>query len=116
MKISQIIREQQDEDNYENAGKNAPEEVQQAVERWRSLSDEEKAAKPLLYWLLGSGTPDYKMSKREAGYVDNSEDPASKCGNCEFQYLKTSNKHFICSQISGEITPNGHCKLWKKGK
>ena len=95
------------------AGKNAPPEVQEAVERWRALPEEERRNKPLLYWLLGSGTPDYKMSPEESDYTDRSEVEGQTCDNCEFAYLKIANKKFICSQISGHIQPKGWCRLWK---
>lgn len=101
---------------YEDTGANAPKGVQVEIEKWKRLPDEEKAAKPLLYHLLGSGTPPYKMDPAEADYKEKSEVKGEACGNCEFTYLKISNKKFICSQISGHITPAAWCRLWKPQK
>ena len=105
-----------EKDPYEDTGKNAQPEVQQAVERWKELPEEERAKTPLLYWVLGSGTPPYKMSAGESQYTDNSTVEGQTCGNCEFAYLKIANKKFICSQIRGRIQPAGWCRLWKPQK
>jgi hypothetical protein len=107
---------QYERDPYEDTGRKAPPEVQEAVQRWTELSDEERAAKPLLYWLLGSGTPPYKMSQEESQYTNNSKTKGQTCGNCEFAYLKIANKKFICSQIRGHIQPSGWCNRWKAQK
>lgn len=101
---------------YQDTGTKAQPEVRQAVERWKKLPEKEKEKKPLLYWILGSGTPPYKMSMSEAQYTTNSEVSGQTCGNCEFAYLKISNKKFICSQIRGRIQPSGWCRLWKSQK
>lgn len=96
------------------AGPKAQPEVQEAVERYREeVSEEEKERRPLLYWLLGSGTPPYKMGKEESEYVDETSQ-AQKCANCRFAYQKViDSKRFICSQIDGFIKPAGTCKLWR---
>lgn len=101
---------------YTETGDNAQPEVQEAILRWAKLPATERAKKPLLYWLLGSGTPPYKIPKSIARYVDRSGIPGQTCGNCEFQYLKTANKKYICSQIRGAIKPPGWCIYWLKGK
>jgi High potential iron-sulfur protein len=114
MKLKDLIKEAEN-DMYSDAGENAPDEVKAAIQRWRNLSNAERGDKPLLYWLLGSGTPPYKMSPQEAKYTNPSEVEGQMCHNCEFAYLKIANKKFICSQISSHIQPKGWCKLWKKG-
>lgn len=101
---------------YQDTGENAQKEVQQAIQRWRDLPESVRRETPLLYWLLGSGTPPYKMDKGEAEYTDESEVEGQTCKNCQFAYLHLSNKRFICSQISGEIKPPGWCRLWKPFK
>lgn len=98
--------------NYPDAGERAQPEVQQAIERFRKLSDEEKENKVLLYWLLGEGTPDYKMAPDDAAYQDSPQGK-QKCANCEFAYKKVVKDQFICSQISGDIAPEAWCRLWK---
>jgi len=96
---------------YPEAGVNAPGGIVNEVEKFRNLPISEKEETPLLYYLLGSGTPDYKMAQSDAKYVD--ESPSEKtCGNCEFLYLKNSNKKYIWSQIRGEVKEEGRCKLW----
>lgn len=99
---------------YSDVPENAQPEVKKAIERWRNLPIEERKDQVLLWWLLGSGTPPYKMPPKDALYVDESKNNNSNCGNCEYLYIKTSNGHHICSQISGDVNPNGWCKLWKK--
>ena len=104
------------ENTYPEAGKGAAESIKQLVDRFRSLSDDERAAKPLLYWLLGSGTPPYKMSKADAKYTDESEIEDETCENCQFIYYGLARKRFICSQISGPVKKEGWCRLWVKGE
>ena len=106
--------EYEEELDYEKAGQNAPPEVQKAIERWKTLPIEDRKHQPLLYWLLGSGTPDYKMSKEDAAYQEEPREK-QKCGNCEFAYLKVSKDMYICSQMRGEINENAWCRLWTAG-
>ena len=97
---------------YPDAGEDAPKEVKRAIDRFRRLPIAQRKEQPLLYWLLGEGTPDYKMSKLDSAYQ---EEPNGKqqCSNCEFAYKKVVRDQFICSQISGDIKPKAWCKLWK---
>lgn len=101
---------------YPNAGTdNAQPEVQKAVERFRKLPLIERDEKPLLYWLLGSGTPEYKAAPKDAEYMEDSKVEEQKCGNCRFAYKKVIlDDHYICSQIRGPIRPAGWCKWWTK--
>lgn len=101
---------------YPEAGKDAPEPVQKVVEEFRSLSDEERAKRPLLYHILGAGTPDYKMSQEDSDYTDKSEVEGQTCENCQFAYLSVARDKYICSQIAGYIEPAGWCRLWVPGK
>jgi len=112
MKLKDLIREAED-NMYSGTGDNAPDEIKAAIQRWRNLPKAERGDKPLLYWLLGSGTPPYKMSPQESEYTDQSKVEGQTCQNCEYAYLKIANKKFICSQISDHIHPKGWCKLWK---
>jgi len=98
---------------YEEAGRNAPPGVQEEIASFQKLSEGEKAKTPLLYHLLGDSTPAYKMSKEDSEYTDQSEVEGQTCENCKFAYQKVVSGKFICSQISGEITPPGWCRLWK---
>ena len=99
--------------DYPEAGGNAQPEVKQAVGRFRQLPMAEREDKPLLYWLLGSGTPDYKMSKEDSEYQLSRGE--QKCSNCEFAYKKVVRDRYICSQISGPIKPGDWCRLWRAG-
>jgi len=96
---------------YPKAGKNAPPGVRAEIFKFRSLSASSRAESPLLYHLLGSGTPSYKMSKDDAEYTDRSEFKQN-CSNCEFLYKKIKTGKFICSQIAGHVKPKGLCRLW----
>ena len=94
--------------------------VKEAIEEFRALEEPEKTTRPLLYWLLGSGTPEYKMSKLDSDYVKQSSIPNKTCDNCEYAYTKTvtlteQNPDHICSQIAGRIHAKGWCRLWALG-
>jgi hypothetical protein len=97
--------------SYPNAGHNAPPGVQESIEEYFQLPEEVQDNLPLLYFLLGSGTPEYKMSKRDSDYVDRSK-YAERCKNCDFAFQHVWTKKYICSQIRGEIFPAGWCRLW----
>ena len=102
--------------SYDQAGKNAPAAVQQAIAEFHKLPEKVKKTTPLLYYILGSGTPDYKMSQEDSEYTDQSSNPNMTCANCEFAYQKVINKKFICSQIRDHIQLEGWCNQWVKGK
>lgn len=114
MRLKDLIKEAE-LGYYPNVGHESPNGVKKAIEEWNKESNELKENTPLLYWLLGSGTPEYKMPKDLAKYESKSEISEQMCSNCEYIYLKIANKKYICSQIRGEISPKGWCKLWKKG-
>ncbi len=101
---------------YPDAGHNAPPEVQEAIARFHSLPPESKERLPLLYFLLGAGTPPYKMSKEDAQYAEQTPVPGQTCDNCEFAYKKVVRDQFICSKMRGDIAPKAWCKLWYEGK
>ncbi len=109
--------DEETENLYPGAGTRSQPEVQQAIQRYRQLPAEQRAQVPLLYWLLGDGTPPYKMSKEDSEYTEESEVEEQTCANC--QYIYQANGHgdqgFICSQIRGEIAPAGWCNRWRKG-
>lgn len=121
MKISELksfedIVRLKEKGPYQDTGENAQPEVQQAIQRWKELPETQRLETPLLYWLLGSGTPEYKMDRGEAKYVEESEVEGQNCKNCHFAYLHLANKRFICSQMTGPIKPQAWCRLWEKGK
>ncbi len=102
---------------YPNAGKHAPDKVKEAVEEFRNTPlNKYKKNRPLLYHILGTGTPDYKMSKSDSDYTNKSPYNSKCCANCASLYLRILNKHLICSQIQGNIKKSGWCKLWNQGK
>jgi len=100
---------------YNDAYKYAPDEVKQLIDKFRALPEDEKDKKPLLYYIIGTGTPKYKMEKADSDYIDESKTKGQSCGNCEFAYYKPAKKKFICSQVRGEITKPAWCRLYKKG-
>ena len=67
---------------------------------------------PLLYALLGSGTPPYKMSPGDAQY-GTPPVRAQTCGNCVRAFQHVTSKAYICDQIRGPIEPGAWCRLWK---
>lgn len=103
-----------DENQYPDAGKNAQPEVKKAIERFRKLPAEERSKKPLLYWLMGTGTQPYKMSKEDSQYTDKTHGK-QRCDNCVFAFKNVVSGKYICSQIQEEIKPAGWCNLWEEG-
>ena len=99
-------------EDYKEAYEKAPEETKRAIEKFMSLPENVRANKPLLYYVLGSGTPPYKMSKKDSKYNDVAKG-RHKCSNCIFTYIKYVDNKPICSQIRGTIALGGWCKLWK---
>lgn len=111
--VRDLLREQKFE--YESVDEKAePQpEVKEAVERFRNMDEEERDTNILLYWLLGSGTPPYKMSQEDAQYSDNAGTQETACANCEFFYQKVPTGEYICSQIRGKVRPEGWCNQWQ---
>lgn len=97
---------------YADARKVARPEIIKVIDKYDELPDSKKDKTPLLYFILNSGTPDFKMSRERAGYV-NKTDGKQKCSNCRFAYQKVINGKVICSQIRGGIDLDGWCKLWE---
>ena len=104
-------------DEYKGAGKNAPLLVRKAIEQFKRRPEEQRSKKPMLYWLLGSGsgTPPYKMSKKDSNYIGKSV-KGMNCGNCRFTFKRHINDELICSQIRGNIELDHWCRLWVGGK
>jgi len=99
---------------YESAGLKANKYIKQAIKEFRALPIEERRKKPLLYWLLGSGTPPYKMSKPDSNYKSYGVN-GQNCGNCRFTFRRYVNDELICSQIRGNIKLSHWCRLWVSG-
>jgi hypothetical protein len=66
---------------------------------------------PLLYFLLGSGTPPFKMSKEDSAYQGR-QVGKQRCDNCSSAYQNVVSGDFICSQVEGAIVPKAWCRLW----
>lgn len=101
--------------SYSEASEKAHPAVQEAIAEFHKLPNAVKQKTPLLYYILGTGTPPYKMTHKDSEYTDKSDNSDTVCGNCEFSYQKVINKKFICSQIRGHIQPEGWCNQWVKG-
>ena len=102
--------------DYPNAGNKAQPEVKEAVERFKKLPEAEREKSPLLFWLLGEGTPNYKVSAKDSEYADISTDKGKTCSNCEWYYVKIANNKGICSKIKPYVKPAGWCNLWTEFK
>lgn len=95
-------------------------EIKQLLDKFRMLPEDEKRRTPLLWWLLGTSTANFKMSKEDASYVDKSQTTDQICANCKSIYYNQGK--YICDQVGmGEkgndlIKPQGWCKLWRTGK
>jgi hypothetical protein len=101
---------------YPKAGKNAQPGINKDIETYKKLPPEEKAKTPLLWWLLGSTTQDYKMSKKDALYTEESKTAGQKCSNCRFAYQHITSGRYICSMMRGNIEPGAWCRLWEADK
>lgn len=110
--VRRLIREQKFQ--YESVDQRAePQpEVKKAVQRFRDMDPSERDTNILLYFLLGSGTPPYKMSKEDSQYSDTGGTQEEACANCTFLYQKVVTGEHICSQIRGEVKPGGWCNQW----
>lgn len=105
---------------YPRAGVHAPPGVQDEIVAFHTLPPSAKLTTPLLYFLLGDGTPPYKMDPQDAWYADQPV-LGQNCGNCPFSYQRVTTGRYICSQISnppkrraapkGGILPQGWCRL-----
>ncbi|GAG09711.1 unnamed protein product [marine sediment metagenome] len=101
-------------DDYPQAGRPpAQPEIQRAVRRFRSLPIEQRERRPLLYWLLGSGTPPYKTAPEDADYVDPSETPDQACSNCAHAWQNLGTGITICALIRDPIAPGAWCRFWE---
>lgn len=98
---------------YGDALEVAPDGVRERVLEFANLPEDEREEKVLLWYILGTGTPEYKMSKELSEYDREGGSAKQNCGNCEFMYLKLKSGDYICSQIRGEVHFKGWCKLWK---
>ena len=101
------------EEQYQEAYNKAPEGTKRMIEAFEKEPKELKAKKPLLYYILGSGTPPYKMGKKESAYVEKASG-RQNCGNCIFAFKSVVKKTVICSQIRGTVKLAGWCKLWER--
>lgn len=97
---------------YKDAREAAPAGIRDEIERFDQMSDEYKQGRALLYHILGTGTPDYKMDPADADYVDKAKSEQN-CLNCRFAYHQPKRDAYICSQIRGRIRPEAWCRLWK---
>lgn len=100
-------------DVEERAGDDLQPEVLEAIEKFRAMPVDERASRPLLFWLLGTGTPPYKEDKDEAMYTDVASNPEHICANCIHAYLQILTNKLICDHLEGEIAYEGWCRWWE---
>lgn len=117
MDVRSVIAQYFESFQYEYAGESAVPEVVAAIERFRELPYEERVKQPLLFWLLGESTQDYKIRQDESQYVDESPVEGQVCSNCAYGYIElatlgTEKEAIICSQIQGYIKRGGWCNRW----
>jgi len=91
--------EEDEGDNYPQAGQGAQPEIHQAIARYRSAPKSWREVNILLWWLLGSGSPPYKQSKPDANYLDKSPVRGQYCSNCIFAYKRLVTGQLICSRM-----------------
>lgn len=98
--------------DYPKAGKYASEYLKHQIEQFRQLPNEEKDTLPLLYFILGQGTPAFKMNKRDVDY--KKAEGKEACGNCRSAYQKVKTGKYICSWVNGKIRPEDWCNKWRE--
>jgi hypothetical protein len=66
---------------------------------------------PLLYRILGDGTPPYKFSKAE---VERSKSPVEgrSCANCMRWYMHVASSTGICDYVNGVWAAQEWCEHW----
>lgn len=111
--IRDLIKEEKFEYSIVDSKSQPQPEVKKAVERFRDMDADERDTNILLYWLLGSGTPPYKMSKQDSEYSHGAGTQEEACANCAFLYQKVTTGEYVCSQIRGKVVPGGWCNQWK---
>jgi hypothetical protein len=100
------------ERDYSEALEKSPRWIKMAFAMFLTMPDRVVSHKPFLYFVLGTGTMDFKMTKEMAQYGESRE--GQRCDNCRFAYQKViNNKRIICSQMRGGIRPEKWCKLWR---
>jgi hypothetical protein len=114
--VEPVIDKQNEEYRYPGVpAEQTQPEVAEALERWREeVDDDVKENTPLLYWLLGTGTPPYKMEKGDADY-DTKPHGEMRCGNCEY-YYEGMDGSGVCSQVRGNIQRSHWCRLWEEAE
>ena len=114
-KMSIIKGEDNDKFTFPNAGEKAQAEVKKAIDRFRKLPEGERGKTSLWGWLLGEGTPDYKIAQEDVKYTDKSKTKGQYCGNCARIYHVHSEGISICDITTGTIQEPGWCDRWTVG-
>ena len=110
------------------AGKFAPKDVQAFIERFRKAPEAKRGEKPLLYVILGDGTPAYKFSPIEVKYAEDTteleegkggDEPGAMayargltCSNCNSLYSHVTTDTLICDRVRGVVKRTGWCNRW----
>jgi hypothetical protein len=97
---------------YPNAGAHAPEPVRVAIRAIRALPEAVRAARPLLYLLLGDTTRPYKFDKTDVSYR-TSPQGEQRCGNCWRFFHRVVTDSFVCELVGGPIRPAHWCDRWR---
>lgn len=100
---------------FPNAGEKAQAEVKKAIARFRKLPESVRGKTSLWGWLLGEGTPDYKIAQPDVKYTDKSQTKGQYCGNCARIYDARSSGSAICDIATGDIKEGGECDRWELG-
>ena len=99
-------------EEYAGALNESPVWIKIAFKAFLQLPNKVVLNKPFLYFVLGKGTPDFKMTKYTSDYGLSKEED-HHCSNCIYSYQNVVRNKFICSQIRGEIEPMKWCRLWR---
>lgn len=97
--------------DYRGAVERSPKWIRVSFKVFLQLPDRFVLNTPFLYFVLGQGTPAFKMEKNTADY-GLSKVNGQSCGNCIYSYKNIVEEKNICSQVRGEIHARKWCKLW----
>jgi hypothetical protein len=101
--------------DYRGAVERSPKWIRIAFSIFLRLPNKLVLNTPFLYFVLGQGTPAFKMEQNTADY-GLSQVHGQSCGNCIYSYTNNVEEKNICSQIRGQIHGRMWCKLWSDKK
>jgi hypothetical protein len=99
------------------------------IDAWRQRSLEERKSRPLLYAILGDGTPLFKFDPEDIAYTEATEGLregfgkdgpdttgyklGQACGNCRSLFIHKTSGVRICDQMKVTVREKAWCNRWE---